>query len=299
MKHRIALVFVVITVLLTTNPPQVFAQDSAPSTVAPMDRGPSPASLFVQTSREPQAAVGSATTTCAATYSSGSGDTATTYCVTANGTVPQFSRAGNEMINVGVVDEGYGICDFTTNTAYFDYSFEDSGNWLPATFTTPTAHQAVSTRITSDGVWQITNTITSTPATSLSAGKATVKMAVKNLTGITRSAYVLRHADVDADASTGNNDFDWTINTVTGQYSTGSGESFGYGLQLVNQTFIGFPTGHHNEYALNNCCAPNPCSPFVNVSIQPFHGDGSEMALYGATWTRNSSKTITVAYVPE
>jgi len=276
-----------------------FAQHAAPSTVAPKDRAPSSAPLTVQ-SREPQAPVGgNATTTCAVSYASGTGDAATTYCVTVNGTITEFSRAANEMINVGTVGEGYGLCDLGTNVGYYDYSYGDSGNLLASTFTTPSAHTAVSTRITSDGIWQITNTITGTPATGTSAGKVTVKMAIKNISGIARSAHVLRYADVDADGDIPDNDFDWTINTVTGQYSTGS-NSFGYGLQLVNQTFTSaFPTGFHNEYANSTFVGPDPCSPFANISTQPFHGDGSEMALYGATWAKGAVKTITVAYVPE
>ena len=297
MKHRISLVLVVIATLLAANSALVFAQRAATSTVAPKDLAPS-APVHVQTSREPQAPVGggNATTTCAVSYNSGVGDANTTYCVTVNGTIPEFSRAGQEMILVGTVDEGYGICDLTSGVGYFDYSWTDSGNLLASTFTTPSAHTAVSTRITSDGIWQITNTITGTPASGTSAGKATVKMVIKNLSGITRSAHVLRHADVDADSDISDNDFDWTINTVTGQFSPG----FGYGLQLVNDTFsTAFPTNFHNEYSLNDCCAPNPCAPFNNVSSQPFHGDGSEMALYGATWAKGASKTITVAYVPQ
>ena len=96
----------------------LFAQ--APSTRLPAQPDLSAAQHHFQTSGAPQPVVGPSTITCAATYSSGSGDARVTYCVTVNGNITKLSRAGKEMINVGTVDEGYGICDFTSNTHYFD-----------------------------------------------------------------------------------------------------------------------------------------------------------------------------------
>lgn len=297
MRKGICFTLVSLSVLWAAMSGQGFAQ-GAPKTVLPRDWHPSPAPGIVQ-QREPLAPVGDATTTCAKSYSSGTGDAATAYCVTVNGTIPQFSRAGQEMINSGQVGEGYGICDLNTATGYYDYSYADSGNWLTASFTS-TATAATSTRLTSDGIWKIVNTITKTPASATTAGKATVKMTVTNLTGISRSAFVLRFADVDADADNLNNDFDFTINTVTGQYSKGSGESTGYGLELVNDTFsASFPTDNHNEYALSAFDGPDPCNAFSHIATQPFHGDGSEMAIYGGTWGPHKALTITVAYLPQ
>jgi len=289
MKNKVCLIFASLAAMSGL----MFAQESR--TALPKDWHPSPASKVSQFEKAP-GALEPATTACSASFSGGSGDTATALCVSANGTIPKFSRAGEEMINVGTVDEGYGICDFTSSVAYYDYSWEDSGNWLPATFTS-NATSATSTRLTSDGIWKLVNTVTFGKPTPTSAGKATVRMVLSNLTGVTRDAYILRHADVDADGDVTDNDFDWTINTVTGQYAVAGSESFGYGLQLVNQTFNSAIS--HNEYALNTFRGPNPCSPFTTISTQPFHGDGSEMALYFAAVPAHQSKTITVAYVPE
>src|SRR5262249_51385866 len=52
-----------------------------------------------------------ATTTCAATFTSGTGRNTTKYCVTTNGNITQFSRGNDEYIQVGDVSEGYGFCD--------------------------------------------------------------------------------------------------------------------------------------------------------------------------------------------
>lgn len=246
----------------------------------------------VQSAGTATAPVAPATTSCAATYSSGTGQNLTTYCVTVNGTIPQLSRGGAEMLFFGTVDEGYGFCDVTPSTpvAYYDYSWIDSGNLLPSSFSTPTATKAVSVRTTNDGIWQITNTILKVPAKVTGPGQVIVKMTLKNLTGITRSAYVLRHADVDANSDVSNNDFDWTVNNASGQYAPG----FSFGLQAVNNTF----NVSHNEYTLNDCCAPDPCNPFANISSQPFHGDGSLMPLYFVTVPKGATKSVQITYQP-
>jgi hypothetical protein len=62
------------------------------------------------------------TTTCSFTYSSGSGTNQTTYCLSVNGNIVQFSRPSSvEYIKQGMVVEGYGICDVTASHAYFDH----------------------------------------------------------------------------------------------------------------------------------------------------------------------------------
>src|SRR5450755_4488538 len=94
---------------------------------------------------------GNSTTTCDVTYSSGSGGVATKLCVTVNGNIAQFSVAGEEMIAVGAIGEGYGICDATSGVAYYDYAYEESGNWGPSTFSVSGNTITVS-RLTADGI---------------------------------------------------------------------------------------------------------------------------------------------------
>src|SRR5271154_5872312 len=64
-----------------------------------------------------------ATTTCQVTYTSGAGENATQFCVTQNGNITQFSRNGVEMIEVGITGEGYGFCDVSSHTGYYDYGY--------------------------------------------------------------------------------------------------------------------------------------------------------------------------------
>lgn len=231
------------------------------------------------------------TTTCAVTFTSGSGHNATQYCVTVNGNVIQFSRGGDEYIQVGGPGEGYGICDLTSNIAYYDYGFNESGNWLPSTLTT-TLTQAISTRLTSDGIWQITNTITKVAANATGPGAAKVSMKIKNLTGVNRSVYVVRQADVDFlrnGVSDFTNDFDYTIDTVSGLEP-----GFKTGLSLTTNTF----SFAYDAFAQNVPGGPNPCNPAVNLAAQPFVGDGSVVQLYVLTVPKLGTKTITMTYKP-
>jgi len=233
------------------------------------------------------------TITCAATFTSGTGHNATKYCVTVNGTIPQFSRGGDEYIRVGGFLEGYGICDLTPSTpvAYYDYSAFDSGNWFASSFSTPTATTAISTRITSDGIWQIKNTITRGAANASGPGSAKVSMQIKNLTGINRLVLVLRSADVDfsrGGVNDFNNDFDYTIDTAYGLEP-----GFKSGLGITNNTFA----FAYQAFADSASGGPDPCVS-VPIAPQPFFGDGGIGSEYLLAVPKLATKTITVTYKP-
>jgi hypothetical protein len=236
-----------------------------------------------------------ATTTCAATFSSGSGVNATKYCVTTNGNITQFSRAGTEYIQVGDFGEGYGICDVTTSTpvGYFDYASSDSGNLGTSTFSS-TAAKATSTRVTSDGIWQITNTITKVAANASSPGSAKITMQLKNETGADHLVLLLRHAD--ADFSQGgvddfDNDFDFTLDTAYG-LEPGSQS----GLSLTNNTFSNeIP---HLAFTQLTSSGPDPCNFTANVAPQPFFGDGSIDHIYELFIPKFGKKSVTLTYKP-
>jgi len=80
--------------------------------------------------------------------------------------------------------------------AYYDYATNDSANWGPTTLLSSTATSVKFVRTTSDGIWQLTQTITELPATAQSPASAKVTMALKNLTGVPRTAYLMRFADM-------------------------------------------------------------------------------------------------------
>jgi hypothetical protein len=138
-------------------------------------------------------------------------DLDTLFCVTVNGNIPQFSVAGGEMIAVGNDMEGYGVCDVSANVGYYDYALFDSGNWGSSTLT-HSGNVVTVTRSTSDDIWQLTQKITNVTANATGPGSAKVSMALKNLSSISRAAYILRFADVNAPAT-----FRATILTSLGQ----------------------------------------------------------------------------------
>jgi hypothetical protein len=241
-----------------------------------------------------QHSIAPADDTCAATFISGVDHNATSYCVTVNGNIVEFSRGGDEYLKVGDVAEGYGICDLNSNISYFDYAISDSGNWLASTFSS-TASRAISTRLSSDGVWQIKNTITKVAATVADPGSAKVAMQVRNLTTTDRGVYIFRFADVDfwrRGVDYYENDFDFTRDTAVGL--GGNQIDFSTGLSLTNNTFLNVGA---RAFTQDTPDGPNPCGPFF-VAHQPFTGDGSIVQWYVLSVPGRSSRTITMTYTP-
>ncbi len=229
------------------------------------------------------------TTACDVTFSSGSSTNATQFCVTANGNIAQFSVAGGEMIAVGGIGEGYGICDVTSGVGYFDYADGASLNWGTATLT-HSGNLVTVVRKTSDGLWQLTQKITNVPATATAPGSAKVSMGLKNLSSESRQAYIMRYADVDADGDQTGNDFDYTSQSAFGL------EPSQRGLGITNNTFnINFG---YDTYAQLQQSGPNPCLPFALIAPHPFHGDGSIAQFWSMTVNKGATQTVVSTYKP-
>jgi hypothetical protein len=228
---------------------------------------------------------GDATLTCDVTYSSGTSTSSLQFCVTVNGNIPQFTIATQQMIGIA---EGYGICDTTSNVSYFDYGQSDSGNWQSPTFT-HSGNTVTIVRTTSDGHWKLTQIITNQAATATGFGDAKVSMKLQNLSSITRSANIIRYADVDADGDS-NNHFDATATSAFGLEA-----DYGHGLMITNNTvninfgYLTFPLSIAGE--------PDPCNPdhFIASSL-PFIGDGSIVSLWDFTLKHNTSATVVSTY---
>jgi hypothetical protein len=234
----------------------------------------------------PEGAIqGDATTNCDVNFKSGISTTTTEFCVTVNGNIAQFSLATEQMIGLG---EGYGICDNTNKTAYFDYAQSDSGNWNSPTFT-HSGNIVTIKRITSDGIWELTQTITNEPASSSGFGSAKVSMKLQNLSGVSRSAQILRYADVDANSDFTNH-FDTTSTTAIGLDG-----NFQHGMMITNNTFnnnFGYLTG-----VLDIAGLPDPCKPFNFLpSSLPFVGDGSILSFWSFTIAHKGSATVVSTY---
>jgi len=234
----------------------------------------------------PEGAIhGDATLTCDVTYTSGTSTTTFQFCVTVNGNIPQFSIATQPMIGIA---EGYGICDTTSSVSYFDYGQSDSGNWQSPTFT-HSGNTITIVRTTSDGHWKLTQIITNQAASASGFGDAKVSMKLQNLSGVTRSANIIRYADVDADGDF-NNHFDATATSAFGLEA-----DFGHGLMITNNT-VNITFGYLT-FPLSIAGLPDPCNPdhFIPSTL-PFIGDGSIVSLWDFTLKHNASATVVSTY---
>jgi len=246
-----------------------------------------------------------ATQSCSYTFTSGSGISYLKFCVTANGNIVQFESPVNvEQISQPAVDgyEGYGICDLSTGNAYYDYAYEDSGNWGTATTVSQSSTSVEIARTTSDGLWTLTQTITSNSGTS---PYAKVAMALKNNSGKTKSAYLLRFAGfVPWDfGSTGSllENYDGTNESTFGYIAAATpGHSLYFGLMLQNignaspasalTSNVGFPQ--------DTTGGPEPCKPTAQEnSGTVVNNEGSGVYWYGLSLKASQTVTVTDRYL--
>ena len=220
------------------------------------------------------------TQACQVTYSSGTVNTATRFCVTVNGNIPQFSVSGNQLFaeegDAGDL-EGYGVCDATSGQRYYDYAAYDNGLWNASTLKHKGDTVTV-TRTTKDGNWELTQSIVNVPATASAVGSAKVTMKLKNLSKVGRAASLLRYAAENGHSST--NSYNATRRSASGQLE---------GLAGLMITLSSFPHGFDDgAYVQNIQSGPDPCNPFPNADFAlPFEGLGSIVAL----WQNNAIET--------
>jgi len=228
-----------------------------------------------------EAASSQATQTCQVTYSSGNDrNTVTQFCVTVNGNIPQFSLRNTQLFppEGNAADlEGYGFCDFTAFKRYYDYAAYDNGSWNPSTLTQK-GNTVTVTRTTADGNWQLTQTIVNVPATASVTGSAKITMKLKNLSGVSRVASLLRYAGEDVGGV--NNIYNSTQTAASGQYQ------YNAGLMITVTSFL--HDFDNVTYVQNIQSGPDPCSPYNNADFSlPYIGLGSIVAL----WQNNTIKT--------
>lgn len=199
------------------------------STVAVAQQSQSAVALFQQKND----AQSLSSMACQSTFTSGSGQTYLSFCVTQNGNLGTFYSPSNyRQLYPGA--EGYAICDWTNNNySYRDFGlYGDSGNWLNSTIVQPNGPNTFPLtikRTTSDGIWTLTQVFsrsTTTPSVKIT-------MTLRNNSGVGRSAYFERFADIDA-WGISFNEFDGATASVWGYQSGGNGlmmrESWPYSI---------------------------------------------------------------------
>jgi hypothetical protein len=241
-----------------------------------------------------------ATFQCAYSFASGSGNTYLDYCVTVNGNITYLETPkGHAHIGgegeFSSFGEGYGICNGSPEiTEYHDWAgFGDSGNWNAPVLMSHTATSVKIARTTSDGIWTLTQTITLVAATPA----IKITMQLKNNTAVDRSAYLVRYADADADATFLNN-LDATQNTAAAWNPLGSLEStygHNYGLLLQN---VGTPTfGYWQGFAPSTPNPPNACAfAYYAPGSTLIQINGSLVMSYVDTIAHKGSKTAILTY---
>jgi hypothetical protein len=250
------------------------------------------------------AAIGDATQACSYAYTSGSGATYMNYCITVNGNFANFeSPAGVEMLDQDGAYEGYGICDISTGTAYYDYGYEDSGNWGLSSLVTHTATEVKLERTTSDGAWTLTQTISKVSGDS---PYARIIMVFKNNSEETKLTYLLRFAGfVPDDAAASENfseSFDGSNNSTWGyipeppNYSTPS-SAYGLMLQSVGTVVPLSVESYQEGIAQSTLNGPDPCDPSGNFHGTLTNAIGSGIYLYLINLPKEKTFTATERYM--
>jgi hypothetical protein len=222
-------------------------------------------------------------TTCAFTFTSGTGNKFLKYCVTKNGNIVHFeSPSGVNYISTAPIGEGYAFCDFDTSTPYYDYAgFGDSGNWQAPVTVSSSATSVKINRTTTDGIYTLTQTITQNAGNAL----AQVSMSIKNNSTAAHHVGLLRWADVDAQGFTGNS-FDYTFRTAMGYNQGGDG--------LLLQWVSGSP--FNGAYSQDIPGGPNSCQIFM-FAIGPLaNTDGSVFAQWDFELAAKAAKSAVMTY---
>jgi hypothetical protein len=229
-----------------------------------------------------------ATTNCAYTFTSGSGNSYNylSYCVTANGNIPQITIPTLNSPHLGPSGEGYGICNESPAQNYTDYGVSDTGNWNPATLVSETSTSVKIARTTSDGNWTLSQTITRVSASSSSWPSIKIVMALTNNQPVAKVAYLVRYADPYAPNNT-------NLVGATGNSAFAFYPKI-YGLQLQN---VGFPQfGYWRAFAQTVPDGPNACAFAFNDSGGYFIGNGSLVMAYVGAVPAHGTKTVTMTY---
>ncbi len=234
-----------------------------------------------------------ATTECAYNFSSGTGNSLLSYCVTVNGNIPQIVT-GFAGESIGADGEGYGICNESPAQNYTDYGVSDTGNWGDATLLNLTTTSVKISRTTSDGNWTLTQTINKVAGTS----SITVVMALTNNQSTNHVAYLVRYADAYI-PNANNNGYNLWLAThnsalVWTFFNDALGPNTGFQLQNVGNPPFGFWEG----YAQLVSTGPNACAFAFNDSGGDTGGrnQGSIEVAYAGTVPAHGTRRVTLTY---
>jgi len=299
MTYKTVLMFAVAATIFATAAEAQYTPSLMPRVTA--HRSTSAASINVKTNADTTLSP-TATQTCTYSFTvPGKLNSFLSFCVTVNGNIVSLqSPKGFDQIAQGGAGEGYGVCDTSTGVSYYDWAYFDSGTWGSPVLVSLTTSAVKIARTTTDGLWTLTQTI------AKSAGVqpyAKITMALKNNTGITKDAYLVRYADVDP-AATPFTDSQFLESFDSSQYSAWGyaalnnslGEnSLGLMLEEIGQPNV--PYGFEG-IAQNTSSAPNPCNPGGNYAGYQASVDGSVELFWVLQLGALKTGTVNAKYEP-
>src|SRR5262249_3076886 len=206
--------------------------------------------------------------------------------------------AGHEHIAVGIIGEGYGVCDFGNHDInpvdYSDYAESgDSGNWGPATVLSQNAKSVKIARTSIDGIWTLTQTFTQVAGPSPSVK---VDMALTNNSLEAREAFIVRYVDADADGSDSNDAYA-TANTAFAWNPRDASTRSGFGLMLQGSPFTADPRSGPFAFAQFVGDGFVACNPFPAAYTVPTTADNVALGvMYDIEVPKGRTKTVTVSY---
>jgi hypothetical protein len=294
MKYKAILMFVVVATIFAA----VAEAQYTPSLMPPRVVHPSASTASINSTK----GTVPDTATCSYFFAvSGNLNSFLSFCVTVNGNIASIqSPNGFDQIAQGGVGEGYGVCDTSTGISYYDWAFLDSGTWGAPVLVSSTSTAVKIARTTTDGLWTLTQTI---GKQSGAQPYAKITMALKNNSGITKDAYLLRYADVDP-ANTPSTDSTFLESFDSSQFG-----AWGYaaldnslgensaGLMLEEVGKPNVPYGFEG-IDQNTSGGPDPCNPTGNYGGYQASVDGSVVLFWALQLAPFKTGTVNAKYEP-
>jgi len=222
-------------------------------------------------------------------FTSGSGPTLFSWCVTYDGNVLKLeSPAGFEHIYEGLVaSEGYGVCDLMTQERYYDYGMMgDSNNWNDSVVTQPNGpgtFPLTISRNTRNGQWKLIQQFSENKLERL----VIIKMTLINSVAIPRDVYLARFVDLDANSGNGEDFENWFDSTTDAVTAWNPGMH--YASMVSNSAAVNHYSGvFFFDHVLDPCT-----KPAVNT---PVYGDHAAYITHVLSFPALGSKTVTVEY---
>ena len=238
---------------------------------------------------------------CKSTYKSGSGPSFLQFCVTANGNMTVFqSPAGTLHFMNNDRAEGYGFCDVNRETAYFDYAAGgDSANWDAPVVNQPNGANTFPleiSRMTADGAFTLTQSFTR----GSDGRSANVSMSLTNNTGFGKKIYLLRFANMLANATAPATAANY-VDLASASGSVWAYDRLGSGVMLsaapTNVTHLGL------VFAADS--GPDPCNfsttvvnPVAHPELFPYQKAASLGTVHSFSIAAGKSVTVGVGYRP-